>query len=85
LALVYSRPLSWTYSSGIINLGNKSFGISGTLRRLRNVCPKTFFTYDWKKEIWNIFCIGILIGGIVAFSFYQTQIQLLLMLALEQN
>jgi hypothetical protein len=46
---------------------------------------KDSFTYDWKKKYGICFCIGILIGGIVAFSFYQTQIQLLLMLALEQN
>ena len=29
-----------------------------------------FFTYNWKKEIWNLlFVIGILIGGFVATSY----------------
>jgi uncharacterized membrane protein YedE/YeeE len=29
-----------------------------------------FFNYDWKKEIWNMFFVfGILLGGVIAFTF----------------
>jgi uncharacterized protein len=56
----------------LLILGNKSFGISSSLRHICASCfPANipFFKYDWKKEIWNLFFVGgILIGGIVATS-----------------
>ena len=66
-------PLVGLTVPALLILGNKSFGISGTLRHACAMCMPAkipFFTYDWKKEIWNMFFVlGILIGGIVAFSF----------------
>lgn len=54
----------------LLILGNKSFGISSSLRHLCAACAPAnipFFKYDWKKEIWNLFFVaGILIGGILA-------------------
>lgn len=75
------QPWSW-WAAGIIIgltvptlliLGNKSFGISSSMRHLCAMCfpaKLPFFNYDWKKEIWNIFFIvGVAIGGFVAVQF----------------
>ncbi|MBK6827505.1 MAG: YeeE/YedE family protein [Chitinophagaceae bacterium] len=57
----------------LLILGNKSFGISSSLRHVCAACVPAnipFFKYDWKKEIWNLFFVaGILIGGILAAQF----------------
>ena len=54
----------------LLFLGNKSFGISSSLRHVCASCIPAnipFFKYDWKKEAWNLFFVaGILIGGIIA-------------------
>jgi uncharacterized protein len=75
------QPWSW-YAAGILIgltvpalllLGNKSFGISSSLRHICAACLPAkipFFQYDWKKEVWNLFFVaGILIGGIVVAQF----------------
>ena len=50
--------------------GNKTFGISSSLRHICAACfPANipFFTYNWKKEIWNLFFAGgILVGAWIA-------------------
>lgn len=72
------QPWPW-YTAGMIIgltvpalliLGNKHFGISANLR---HVCAAvfpgkvSFFKYDWKKELWNMFfAAGILSGGYIA-------------------
>jgi uncharacterized protein len=73
-------PLHWYVAGPLIGLtvpvllilGNKSFGISSSLRHICASCfPANipFFKYDWKKESWNLFFVaGILVGGIVAAS-----------------
>lgn len=57
----------------LLILGNKSFGISSSLRHVCAACAPAnipFFKYDWKKEIWNLFFVaGILIGGFLAAYF----------------
>ena len=57
----------------LLILGNKSFGISSSLRHVCAACVPAnipFFKYDWKKEIWNLFFVaGVLIGGILAAQF----------------
>jgi len=54
----------------LLILGNKSFGISSSLKHICAACipgKVPFFKYDWKSESWNlIFAFGILIGGFVA-------------------
>lgn len=54
----------------LLLLGNKHFGISSALRHICAACfPAniSFFKYDWRKELWNLFFVGgILIGGLIA-------------------
>jgi len=63
-------PLIGLTVPALLILGNKSFGISSSLRHVCAACVPAnipFFKYDWKKEIWNLFFVaGILIGGIIA-------------------
>ena len=79
----FRQPWPWYVSGPLIGLmvpilliaGNKSFGISSSLRHICAACIPSkipFFQYDWKKEVWNLFFVaGILIGGIVVATFLQ--------------
>lgn len=57
----------------LLLLGNKSFGISSSLRHICAACIPAkidFFDYDWKKHSWNLFFVlGIIIGGMITFNF----------------
>jgi hypothetical protein len=76
-----SQPWPWYIAGPLIGLtvpalliiGNKTFGISSSLRHACAICIPSgipFFTYNWKKETWNlVFVLGILIGGFVATTF----------------
>ncbi len=76
-----SKPWPWYVAGPLIGLivptlliiGNKSFGISSSLRHICAACMPVnipFFKYDWKKEIWNLFFVGgIFLGGIFAAQF----------------
>jgi uncharacterized protein len=75
------HPWHWSVAGALIGLtvplllilGNKNFGISANLRHICAACfPAniSFFKYDWKKEVWNLFfAVGIIIGGFVAAHF----------------
>lgn len=72
------QPWPWYIAGPLVGLtvplllivGNKSFGISSSLRHICASCVPAnipFFKYDWKKEIWNLlFVFGIFIGGVIA-------------------
>ncbi|MBP9104739.1 MAG: YeeE/YedE family protein [Chitinophagaceae bacterium] len=74
------QPWPWYVAGPLIGLmvpvllliGNKTFGISSSLRHVCAACIPAkipFFTYNWKKEIWNLFFVaGIVIGGFIAIS-----------------
>ncbi|MBU1821628.1 MAG: YeeE/YedE family protein [Bacteroidetes bacterium] len=66
-------PLIGLTVPALLLLGNKSFGISSSLRHVCAACMPaniSFFKYDWKKESWNLaFVAGILIGGFLATQF----------------
>ncbi|WP_293782665.1 YeeE/YedE thiosulfate transporter family protein [uncultured Pedobacter sp.] len=72
------HPWAWYVAGPLIGLtvpallivGNKSFGISSSLRHICAMCIPAnipFFRYDWKKEMWNLFFVfGIFLGGAIA-------------------
>ncbi len=72
-----SRPWPWYVAGPLIGLmvpalllmGNKTFGISSSLRHICAACIPSkipFFQYDWKKEAWNLFFVGgVLLGGLL--------------------
>jgi hypothetical protein len=78
---LFQQPWPWYVSGPLIGLmvpallvlGNKSFGISSSLRHICAACAPAniaFFNYNWKKEIWNlVFVTGILAGGFIAAHF----------------
>lgn len=75
------QPWPWYMAGLLIGLtvpallliGNKSFGISSSLRHICASCVPAnipFFKYDWKKEAWNLFFVfGIFLGGVIAINF----------------
>lgn len=70
-------PWPWYVAGPIIGLivpallliGNKTFGISSSLRHVCAACfpgKVPFFNYDWKKETWNLFfVVGISMGAVI--------------------
>ncbi len=53
----------------LLLLGNKTLGISSTLRQVCAICAPgsiPLFNYNWKKDSWNLFFVfGVFIGGII--------------------
>ena len=72
------QPWPWWVAGPLIGLtvptlliiGNKTFGISSSLRHTCAMCIPAnipFFKYDWKKELWDMaFVLGVAIGGFIA-------------------
>lgn len=77
---IIKQPWAWYVAGPLIGLtvpvlliiGNKSFGISSSLRHVCASCMPAnipFFKYDWKKEVWNLFFVfGIFLGGAIAIN-----------------
>lgn len=75
------QPWPWYVAGTLIGLtvplllilGNRTFGISSSLRHICAACLPAnipFFKYDWKKESWNLFFVaGVLVGGFIAFNY----------------
>ena len=78
---IIKAPWPWYVAGPLIGLtvplllilGNKSFGISSSLRHICASCLPAnipFFKYQWKKEAWNLFFVfGIFWGGMIAVNF----------------
>ena len=78
---IIKEPWPWYIAGPLIGLtvpilliiGNKSFGISSSLRHICAACIPaniSFFKYDWKKESWNLFFVfGIFLGGVISANF----------------
>lgn len=91
------QPWPWYVAGPLIGLmvpvllliGNKSFGISSSLRHVCAACLPAkipFFQYDWKKEIWNLFFVaGVLIGGCIAASLLSNQVSIEVSPGLQQE
>lgn len=79
------QPWPWYVAGPLIGLtvpillilGNKTFGISSSLRHICAACMPAkipFFSYNWKKEIWNlVFVAGILVGAAIAWYLFNHQ------------
>lgn len=77
---IIKQPWPWYVAGPLIGLtvpalliiGNKSFGISSSLRHICASCVPAnipFFKYNWKKEVWNLFFVfGIFLGGAIAIN-----------------
>lgn len=67
-------PLIGLTVPALLILGNKSFGISSSLRHICASCMPAnipFFKYNWKKEVWNLFFVfGIFLGGVITMLFF---------------
>jgi uncharacterized membrane protein YedE/YeeE len=73
-----TQPWPWYVAGPLIGLtvptllilGNKTFGISSSMRHVCAACIPAkipFFQYEWKKEIWNlVFVLGIFFGAVIA-------------------
>jgi uncharacterized protein len=63
-------PLIGLIAPALLLIGNKSFGISASLRHTCAIIMPAripFFKYNWSREMWNmVFVLGIFIGGIIA-------------------
>jgi uncharacterized protein len=79
---ILAQPWPWYVAGPLIGLivplllliGNKTFGISSSLRHTCAACfPSNikFFHYDWKKEAWNLFFVGgIAVGGFLTMTLF---------------
>jgi uncharacterized membrane protein YedE/YeeE len=66
-------PLIGLTVPALLILGNKTLGISSSLRHVCAACIPgniSFFSYEWKKEAWNLLFVGgIVLGGILTHFF----------------
>ena len=76
---ILKNPWPWYVAGPLIGLtvpvlliiGNKAFGISSSLRHICAACIPAnipFFKYEWKKEIWNMFFVFVLVEHLAYFS-----------------
>ena len=84
------QPWAWYVAGPLIGLmvpvllilGNKTLGISSSLRHVCAACIPAkipFFSYDWKKEAWNLFFVaGIILGAVIVASFFSNPIPVVL-------
>lgn len=78
------QPWAWYIAGPLIGLalpallilGNKPLGISSAFRHICAACVPAklpFFSYDWKKEVWNLFFIaGITTGALIVALFFSS-------------
>lgn len=76
------QPWAWYIAGPLIGLtvpallllGNKTLGISSSLRHVCAACIPSnipFFNYNWKKEAWNlVFVGGIILGAVIVAAFF---------------
>ena len=75
--LIY-EPWPWYVSGPLIGLfipllliiGNKQLGLSSSIKHICAACLPvkkiSFFNYDWKKDVWNLYLVlGVILGGVI--------------------
>lgn len=71
-------PLIGLIGPAFLLLGNKTFGISSTLRDICAACipgDLQFFKYDWKAHTWNlVFVAGIVVGAFLTVQFLSSDL-----------
>jgi uncharacterized protein len=84
------QPWHWSIAGVLIGLtvptllilGNKTFGISSSLRHICAACIPidiSYFKYDWRKEKWNLFFVaGVFLGGFLGNYFLQNPNEILI-------
>ena len=83
---IINQPWPWYISGPLVGLivpillliGNKSFGISSSLRNAIAACGAggsiEFFKFDWQSQNWNfLFITGTLLAGFLAFNVFDFQ------------
>lgn len=82
------EPWPWYVAGPLIGLmvplllvfGNKSFGISSSLRHICAMCVPLnikYFKYEWKHEVWNLFFVGgICVGGFLASTYLMNYVKI---------
>ena len=82
-------PLIGLIVPALLLIGNKTFGISSSMRHICAACfPGNikFFKYEWKKETWNLFFVaGILLGGFLKITFIPNEGPVVVAPALQQE
>jgi uncharacterized protein len=78
------QPWPWWFSGIVISaimflliFFGQSFGFSANLRTICSAAGGgkfvSFFSFDWKSQIWNlVFLVGAIIGGFIASQFLST-------------
>jgi uncharacterized protein len=81
---ILTSPWPWYVAGPLIGVtvpllliaGNKTFGISSSLRHICAACIPAnipFFKYNWRKEQWNLlFASGIIAGAAIATLFFSS-------------
>ena len=73
----------------LLLIGNKTFGISSSLRHVCAACfpgNVKFFKYEWRKESWNLFFVGgILLGGFLTMVFIPNKESITIASGLQQE
>lgn len=94
---ILKQPWPWYITGPLIGLtvpallilGNRSFGISASLRHICAACIPAgipFFKYNWKREAWNlVFVTGILLGGVLSSVFLANPAPVVVNPALSQE
>lgn len=77
------QPWPWYVAGPLIGLmvplllilGNKTFGISSSLRHVCAMCIPTklpFLSYNWREHSWNmVFALGVILGGVLTQIFFK--------------